>query len=66
MINDLTDEMFWLFTIGCCILFILRLISPPPHKNHQADEVQLQKPRRGSRRRNLRSRWQDRRKFGTD
>ncbi len=33
MINDLTDEIFWVFTIGCCILFFLRLLSLPEQRN---------------------------------
>ncbi|ERI11946.1 hypothetical protein CN878_14905 [Ochrobactrum sp. 695/2009] len=52
MINDLTDEIFWIFTIGCCILFIMRLLSPPPrHKTDQAQDLNTLRPRRRSRRR---------------
>ncbi|KAB2724017.1 hypothetical protein F9K83_17745 [Brucella anthropi] len=47
MINDLTDEIFWIFTIGCCILFIMRLLSPPPrHKVDQKQDLNTLRPRR--------------------
>ncbi|MBN9044072.1 MAG: hypothetical protein J0H18_00195 [Rhizobiales bacterium] len=57
MINDLTDEIFWLFAIGVCILFAIRLLSPPPAERDAAANLLLRKPRRRSRRRALRNRW---------
>lgn len=58
MINDLTDEIFWLFTVGVCILFIIRLLSPPPeHKTSAKPHSMQPKPRYRSRRRAFRERW---------
>lgn len=61
MINDLTDEMFWLFTIGVCILFIIRLLSPPPAMRSKTSAAAAA-PRWRSRRRAFRERWMARSK----
>ncbi|NNU61889.1 hypothetical protein [Ochrobactrum soli] len=62
MINDLTDEMFWLFTIGVCILFFIRLLSPPPPMRSKTSAQTLPRPRWRSRRRAFRERWMARSK----
>ncbi|EFG35687.1 hypothetical protein BAZG_01972 [Brucella sp. NVSL 07-0026] len=56
MINDLTDEIFWVFTIGCCILFFLRLLSPPGAEKFKLKAGDIPEPRRRFRRRTFKSR----------
>lgn len=62
MINDLTDEIFWVLTVGLCILFIIRLLSPPPGDPARTDDLTKLSPRRRIRRRTFRGRWHARRK----
>ncbi|APY15274.1 hypothetical protein GJU94_11840 [Brucella sp. 10RB9214] len=63
MINDLTDEIFWVFIIGCCILFFLRLLSPPGAEKFKLKAGDIPEPRRRFRRRTFKSRLHARRRL---